>query len=121
MSKARQAFGKWGEQRAAAYLAERGYQILEHNVRTPYGEIDLIARQQSILVFVEVKARHTTRFGYPEESVGVRKQAHLMESAAAYLLAHPEFGENWRIDVIAILDRPGAETEILHFENAVSE
>ena len=120
MSKARQVFGKWGEEQAAAYLAERGYQILEQNARTAYGEIDIVTRQQSLLVFVEVKTRHNTRFGNPEEAVGVRKQAHLLEAAAAYIQAYPELGENWRIDVVAILDRPGTDVEILHFENAVS-
>jgi putative endonuclease len=128
MSKARQALGKWGESMAAEYLTAKGYEILGRNLRTPYGEIDLVARlagesssDRDILAFVEVKARATPTFGYPEEAVNLRKQAHLLSSAQYYMQAHPELDGDWRIDVIAIQRLlPGKPPAITHFENAVS-
>jgi putative endonuclease len=128
MSKTGQALGKWGESMAAKYLTARGYEILGHNLRTPYGEIDLIARMageslsdRDILVFVEVKTRTTTAFGYPEEAVNLRKRAHLLASAQYYMQTHPELDGDWRIDVIAIQHlAPGKPPAITHFENAVS-
>ena len=102
---------------AAQYLQERGYRILARNVQTPHGEIDLVAYKEEVLVFVEVKMRLSQRFGYPEEAVTPRKQAHLLAAAEAYLRQHPESGETWQFDVIAI-QRSGQQTaQIVHFEN----
>jgi putative endonuclease len=120
-----QGVGRWGEALAADYLHRRGYTLLDQNVRTPYGEIDLVARQQaagvSWIVYVEVKTRRSGAFGLPEESITARKKAHLLASAQAYSQAHPELGGAWRIDVIAIRRvRPDAPVEIVHFENAIS-
>jgi putative endonuclease len=137
MSHSRQAFGRWGESLAAEYLVERGYTILERNVRTPYGEIDLVACQDEELssfeavvgerqkgfatIFVEVKTRSSRSFGLPEEAVTSRKQAHMLAAAQAYLQQHPELEGNWRIDVIAIQRYdPSRPPTILHFENAIS-
>ena len=128
MSETRQALGKWGESVAAEYLTAKGYEIVGRNLRTPYGEIDLIARltgkslsDRDILAFVEVKTRATPAFGYPEEGVNLRKQAHLLASAQHYMQAHPELDGDWRIDVIAIQRLfPGKPPDITHFENAVS-
>jgi putative endonuclease len=132
MSTARQALGRWGEARAAEYLAARGYAILERNARTPYGEIDLVVRVEEdarasdppgptpITVFVEVKTRSSKTFGFPEESVTLRKQAHLLAAAQSYIQEHPELEGDWRIDVIAIQrDRSKARPVITHFENAI--
>jgi putative endonuclease len=124
----RQALGRRGEALAAEYLQARGYQILERNYRSPYGEIDLIARQvlgsrveiETVLVFIEVKTRSTVDYGFPEESITPSKQVHLLQSAEAYLQAHPQREGNWRIDVIAVrTGRSGGPVEIKHFENAV--
>jgi putative endonuclease len=124
MSDRRKSFGSWGERQAAAYLEQNGYEILECNARTPYGEIDLIARQTAqtgdATVFVEVKARHNSRYGPPEAAITARKSQHLLASAQAYLLEHPELDGDWRIDVIAIRRvRDGESPQILHFEDAV--
>jgi putative endonuclease len=122
----RLVLGKWGENKAAEYLVGKGYQILERNVRTPYGEIDLIALwpgknpSKDMVAFVEVKTRETSLFGNPEESVNLHKQARLLASAQHYIQEHPEFDGDWRIDVIAIrLLNPGKPPEIIHFENAI--
>ncbi len=121
MSTSRQTLGRWGESRAAEYLTRRGYTIIERNVRTRYGEIDIVARQAEVAVFVEVKTRSSTAYGYPEESITQKKRAHLIASAQAYLQTHPELETDWRIDVIAI-HRPHSSRapQITHFENAVN-
>lgn len=113
--------GEWGEKYAEAFFAERGWSILERNVRTPYGELDLVMRQGDILVFVEVKTRTTQSFGFPEISVSTLKQTRLVQSAEAYLQSHPEFsGLSWRIDVIAIQGKPEDQcVKIEWFNNAV--
>lgn len=120
----RQSFGQWGEQEAASFLVRKGYQLIEQNARTAYGEIDLIVRLGTDLIFVEVKTRRTREFGFPEEALTGVKRAHLMAAAQAYLQAHPELessaGGQWRIDVISILIRKEGPPEVLHFENAVT-
>jgi putative endonuclease len=115
----RQALGYWGENLAAETLTERGYQILARNARTPHGELDLVARQGTITVFIEVKTRTSTAFGLPEESVTPTKQAHLLAAAQHYLQTHPDLDGDWRIDVIAIRRLPNQRPEIVHFENVV--
>lgn len=122
----RQALGKWGEELAGNYLIRLGYQILARNVRTPYGELDLVAQmgegENTELVFVEVKTRASRSYGPPEVAVDRRKQAHLIASAEHYLSVLEKLPTIWRIDVIAI-QRRGAQTdpEIIHFENAVTD
>ncbi|HEY4718897.1 MAG TPA: YraN family protein [Anaerolineales bacterium] len=119
MPNQKQVLGSWGEQRAADYLQKRGYELLGRNVRSEYGEIDLLARQGEVLVFVEVKARSTTRFGQPEEAITARKQQHLLDCALDYLQTHPELDGDWRVDVISVRRVKGGQPEILHFENAL--
>jgi putative endonuclease len=119
MKNYRQRFGAWGEKLAEEYLERKGYVVLARNIRTPYGEIDLLVRQEATLVFVEVKARSTRAYGLPEDSLTWRKQAHILDSSRYYLQEHPEYTEDWRVDVIAIQKKPGDEpAEIIHFENA---
>lgn len=121
LTSTRRTTGRQGEDIAARYLQTRGYHILARNVRTPHGEIDLIARKDDILVFVEVKTRTSHKFGFPEEAVTPRKQAHLLAAAETYLAQHPESSETWQFDVIAI-EKPGnRSTCIVHFENILNE
>jgi putative endonuclease len=115
----RQMVGRWGETLAAGYLEQRGYEILERNARTPYGEIDLVAREGEILVFVEVKTRTNRTFGLPEDSVNLRKQSHMLAAAEYY--AADKGAENWQVDVISIERRPGEKPDIVHFENVLSQ
>ena len=131
MSTNRQKLGWWGETLAAEFLAGKGYKILERNARTPFGEIDIIACQEgnwpydqgrpaAVTVFVEVKTRATRTFGFPEESITARKRQHMLSAAQSYMQAHPDLGEDWRIDVIAIEVRPSRSSPtIVHFENAL--
>lgn len=126
MSTYRQKLGRWGETEGANYLVRQGYQVLERNVRTPYGEIDLVACQDTkegpVVVFVEVKTRTGDDFGYPEEAVTALKRSHLLSAAQDYIFSHPDLSDQWRIDVLAIRRDPtGGEPEILHFQNAVQD
>ena len=132
MSSSHQKLGRWGEQRAGEYLTSLGYSILANNVRTPYGEIDLIAchgslpgnlgeDQTPLIVFVEVKTRSSKAFGAPEVAITPQKQAHMLDLARAYLQAHPEIEGDWRIDVIAIQgSRSTLDPQIVHFENVIT-
>ena len=112
-----QRIGRWGEQAAAEYLSACGYDVVERNCRTPYGEIDLVVRKQEQTVFVEVKARTSGSFGPPEIGVGPRKQAHMIACAQHY--AQQNGIDHWQIDVVAV-ERTSGRTRIRHFENAIS-
>ena len=120
--------GKWGEQLAADFLIKQGYSILAQNARTPYGELDLVAKQtgtfkrdETTIVFVEVKTRRSQSYGYPEESVTTRKQEHLISAALHFLQENPDLESDWRIDVIAVEHYKNREPIIRHFENAINE
>jgi putative endonuclease len=120
MSNRQQRIGRWGEQIAAEYLAKKGYRMLATNVRTPYGEIDLLCQREGQLVFVEVKTRTSQAFGYPEDSITPRKQAHMLSAAEHYLQEH-EIDDDWQFDVIAVEGSPGGKPpHITHFENVLS-
>jgi putative endonuclease len=116
----KQRVGRWGEDLAAKYLASKGYQVLARNVRSPYGEIDLVVQLKDLTVFVEVKTRTSLSFGQPEEAVPQKKREHMQSAAEAYIQSHPEISGDWRIDVISIYRHPNAAPEIVHFENALN-
>jgi putative endonuclease len=111
-----QRIGRWGEQAAADFLTEKGYEITARNIRTPYGEIDLIASKDGFIVFVEVKARTSAAFGPPEVAVTPRKQAHMLACAEHY--AQQNEIDHWQVDVIAV-ESSGGKPVITHFENAI--
>lgn len=113
----RRSAGRWGEDCAAEQLRTQGYTLLARNVRTRYGEIDLIAQKDGALVFVEVKARRTASLGPPEVSITPRKLAHMRSAAEAYLQGLAALPASWRLDVIAVTRLPGQPLEIVHFEN----
>ena len=114
-----QHIGKIGEDIAANYLLEKGYQVLDQNFNARYGEIDLVALDVGCVVFVEVKTRTTAAFGNPEDSITPAKLEKLENAALLWLQAHPEAPDDWRMDVIAILiDHHNNEKELKHFLNA---
>ena len=80
-----QSAGDRGEERAAQFLQRNGLRIIERNYRTRLGEIDLIARDGDVLVFVEVRLRADDRFGGAAASIGPAKQRRLAAAASAYL------------------------------------
>lgn len=112
-----QRVGKWGEEIAAEYLVSRGYEILTRNARTPYGEIDIIARQGDVIIFVEVKTLTSSKNFFPEQNVTARKREHMLACAEHY--AAENGIDHWQIDVIAIEGKPPAKPLITYFENAI--
>lgn len=113
--------GRRGEALAEQHLRTAGYEILDRNVRTRYGEIDLVARDGACIVFVEVRTRRLGSFT-PEESVGRRKQRQLVSLGTRYLQDRGLVGQDWRADVVAIeVDLRGRVLRLEHYVNAVEE
>ncbi len=117
MSGRRIALGRAGESLAAAYLRKKGYRIVGRNVRFRQGEIDLIALDGRMLVFVEVRTRTSERFGTPAESVTPSKQRKLRELALAYLCQRSTPIAGFRFDVVAIVLTDG-QPQIRHIPAA---
>ena len=115
----RPALGRRGEDLAAEHLRKRGYRILDRNVRTRYGEIDIVAQDGDCLVFVEVRTMASAMMA-PEESVTRRKQRQVASLALRYLEERGKLEADWRADVIAIEMGPNGSTARLeHYVNAV--
>lgn len=98
----RQVFGQGAEKRAVRFLRRSGYRIVETNYRNRIGEIDIVAREQNTLVFVEVKARRNARFGSPKHAVTRQKQRKISMTALAYLKETGQSGTKARFDVVAV-------------------
>jgi putative endonuclease len=94
--------GRKGEDLAASYLRNLGWEILERNYRTRLGEIDLVCRDRDSIVFVEVKTRTETDFARPDQSVTQRKQAKLRRLVEEYLLKHNQETSDVRFDVLGV-------------------
>lgn len=114
----RRMVGDEGEGRAEAYLRRQGFRILGRNVRSPLGELDLIADDQGVLVFVEVKRRRSGVYGGAAEAVDARKRAKLIQLAAQYLAQHRIRDRACRFDVVLIQDDIGAAEALQHIPNA---
>ena len=108
-------FGDSGEERGALYLESQGYQILKRNQRTPYGEIDIIAQKNNVIVIVEVKARSSDFFGSPESAVNFKKQEKIRQSALWWIQESGNHNKEIRFDVLGILRRRKEEWEINHW------
>ena len=106
-----------GEDAAARYLSHKGFRILERNYRLRMGELDIVAMDGDVLVFVEVKARKKATVVEPELAVDYRKQVQLRRVAAAYIaFAHPRY-QACRFDVVSVIAGPGPAM-IRHLPNA---
>jgi putative endonuclease len=112
-----QRVGAWGEETAASYIVKRSYQIIARNVRTPYGEIDIIAKHGDIIIFIEVKTLTSSKNFQPEYQITTRKREHMFNASQHY--AAEKAIDHWQIDVIAVEGRPGTDPVITHFENAL--
>jgi putative endonuclease len=103
-----QRFGIAGESLAAEILQQSGYRIVARNYRTKVGEIDIIARDGEILVFVEVKSRRGgVLYGHPKYAVNRTKQRKISKAALWYLKETGQFGRRARFDVVSIVSRDG--------------
>lgn len=109
--------GKEGEERAAIWLTEKGFEILVRNYRYGKAEVDLIAKYDRFIVFVEVKTRTNYLFGYPEEAVTSSKQKLMMSAASNYLYENKLECE-CRFDVLSVLKSANNNWEFTHFEDA---
>ena len=99
----RQQLGAAAETAAQVFLIERGLAVLARNVRYPFGEIDLIARDAETLVFVEVRFRRNTRFGGAAVSVDAGKRRKIARAAQAWLSSHRQYSAaSCRFDVVAV-------------------
>ena len=123
------AVGMAGEQIAVQFLQDRGYTVIERNFRYSRQEIDIIAKDDEFLVFVEVKTRSCTTpesltYGRPAHAVGNAKQRNVVLAAKAYLRAHPNTGLQPRLDVIEVYLRSSSigtlptALKINHIRNA---
>ena len=104
--KTKQELARIGEDHAARYLRSRGYRIRERNFRTRSAEVDIIAEHDNVLVFVEVKARSSTHFAEPRESVTPSKQRRITRAAASYIAARERRERLTRFDVVEVLLTP---------------
>jgi len=102
MTKERIGLGKFGEDLARERLKDLGYRILKTNYRCSLGEVDLVARDGDVLVFVEIKTRKNESLGRIKEAVNRRKQTQLSKVALAYLKSNNLWGSKARFDVVAI-------------------
>jgi len=114
----RLSLGDRGEMIAAAYLAGKGYKILDQKARAPFGELDLVAQIKATLVFVEVKTRSSNKFGAPEESVDMHKQKKMTRLAEWYYQKNSLGKMKMRFDVIAILYEGVTEPQVRHIQDA---
>lgn len=103
MSDSRQNIGKKGEILASDFLKKNGYTILAQNYRRKYGEVDIIARENDYLVFIEVKTRTGTSHGHPFEAVTPRKQRQIGKVAQCYLAENNLFDTAARFDVVSVV------------------
>jgi len=109
-----------GEDIASDYLIKNDISLVGRNIRTAYGEIDILGKKDGCLIFVEVKTRRSKRFGFPEASVDEKKQKHMVNSALAYLQENGDLDQNWRIDVISVNLLLSEEPKIEWFKNAIT-
>ena len=112
MQNRRQKFGEKGEALAARRLKKAGYKIIETNYRTRLGEVDIIAKENDTIVFVEVKSRRSVRFGSPKQAVTLQKQKKISMVALYYLKATGQSTARARFDVVTVIsnqDRPQVE------------
>ena len=118
MPDTRQQVGKTGESLAEQYLRGRGYRILARNARSPSGELDLIAEDGDVVVFVEVKARQTAAFGGAAYAVDPKKQARIVRQAAQYLARHRLQHRFCRFDVVLVHSQAGRDPVVELIQNA---
>lgn len=108
--------GNLGEVLAKEYLIKNNYQILETNFRTRIGEIDIVAKKDEIIVFIEVKSRNTIKYGEPLEAVTYKKMQKIIKVAQNYIVYKSRGDNQYRFDVIEVF--LNKEEKINHIEDA---
>lgn len=108
--------GSSGEELAVKFLRKNGYLILATNFRSKIGEIDIIAKENDQIVFIEVKTRSSNGYGSPSEAITRKKIKSLILAAEYYLLIN-NLGQNYRIDAVEVLIKQGEAPLIHHIKN----
>lgn len=122
MGRENKEIGNIGEDIAVRFLKQKGYKILGVNVRTPLGEIDIVARKKAMMVFVEVKARATSSLGPPYLNITKAKERHIINNALCYLKWRGLIDSDWRIDVVSVkLNKNRELGSVELIENAVED
>lgn len=103
MSKQHLDLGKSGEETAVNFLKDNGYKILSRNYKSKLGEIDIIAKDKDTLAFIEVKTRHSDKFGLPCEAVSNLKQKQISKAALTFLKENELLDKKARFDVVSII------------------
>lgn len=103
----------------ADLVVKQGWSIVTRNYRTRAGEVDIVARDGDVLVFVEVRARTGSAFGLADDSVTAPKLRRIFSAASSFIQEHPHFGESyWRVDLFALaLDSAGNVLHCNVYEN----
>lgn len=116
----KKTFGNEGEEIAAKYLTEKGFEIIERNYFVGHGEIDIVAidPRDNYLVFVEVKTRNTMEFGDPAYAINKKKIRQLKKLAELYLAEKNIMEQDCRFDVVTVLMSELNNPQIEHYENA---
>jgi putative endonuclease len=112
--------GRRGERLAARWLRRQGYRIIVHSAREVVGEIDLVARQGPMWVFVEVKTRSSADHGEPWQAVGTAKQRQVGKAARMFLHRRKLHDVPYRFDVVSVVwpNNSGAKPEVAHYADA---
>ena len=108
--------GKWGEDLAADYLQRKGYTIIERDWKSGKRDLDIIAQDGNVIVFVEVKTRRNRLFGEPEESVDYHKLQNLQQAISHYV-KFKHIRQEIRFDIISVVGTIGSEPDIQHIQN----
>lgn len=117
----RHIVGRSGEDIAEQYLLESKYEIIERNFSCRQGELDIIAKDKSELVFIEVKTRTNNKYGNPIDAITYYKQRHIIKSIEYYLFKHKLENIPMRIDVIEVYEKAENKYYINHIKNAMEK
>lgn len=110
--------GRRFEDLAVRHLTDRGWTVVERNVRFGRKEVDLIVRRGSTVAFVEVKGRLGAEYGHPLEAITARKRREIATVARWWLARHGRAGEEYRFDAVAVLPGPDRRLRVEHVEDA---
>jgi putative endonuclease len=122
MGRENRRLGSLGEDLACRFLKSKGYRILATNFRTPFGELDVIAKKDGCTIFAEVKTRASSSLGPPYLNITWKKKRHIIKNALCYLKMLGQVDSFWRIDVVSVKLNENYDLENIElFENAVEE
>jgi putative endonuclease len=115
-----QQIGKFGEKLAKNYLIRHGYEIIDFNVKLSYQELDIVARKQGLIIFIEVKTRISQIYGPAEEAMASLKLHRFQKGIEMFIKNHNISADNIRADLITIdIDRGQQIAKVKHFKDII--